>query len=209
MDDDLSRCLDKLGPYLTTTDINNEVINEEVIVSKIRKTYKKNVLIKVEHFDKFDRRHRDYDKAAVLEYTDEGNIFIEKYYQYGKKHRSLDKPAYISYADDGGVGSKRWYYEGKKHREGGNPALINFTDDGCVELRIWYQDDKEHRDGNMPSFIKYCNGKIVKQNFCRYGHDYLPNIPNDPIIDLVSDLSIREKEQVAEFIDRLKSKRNL
>ena len=59
-----------------------------------------------------NRRHRDGDEPAYIQYSDNGTIEIQYWYRDDRQHREGDRPAQIKYSESGAMVSERYYRHG-------------------------------------------------------------------------------------------------
>lgn len=108
--------------------------------------------------------HREYNKPAIMIYTDDV-IIREEYYINGKYHRDDDCPSYTSRAKDGNLIIQKWYKNGELHRDNDMPAVID-----CRHRLEYYRNGRLHRDGDNPAYINdgevfyYKNGILHRDN---------------------------------------------
>jgi hypothetical protein len=181
------------------TDIINKLDkNNNVIVTKIRKTYENNILITIEYFNYKDELHRDEDEPAIIHHYHDGSCMKKVWYQNGKKHRDGDEPAEINY--DSSL-LKIWYKNGKRHRDNDLPAIIRQETNGKLYYEEWYQNDKLHRPiENGPAIKKYdYYGKLVSELYYLEDEKFITNI------DLIKKISKFNREDLLECLKILET----
>jgi len=154
------------GTY-ETVDVINTLVNDEIVVTNIRKVYVNNILNLVEYKNQEGKLHRDSnspegDGPAQITYNAKTEkIEFEKWYKDGKLHRDGDLPAIISY-NSKIIIKKCWYKDGKLHRDGNLPALIKYNSRGkWIEEECWYKNGKLHRDGDLPALKSYRGPGVI------------------------------------------------
>lgn len=191
---------------VTTTDVINEIIDNEFVLTKIRKTYENLVLQKVEYYNVADQLHR-INEPAVVEYSGNEQVSRVIWYLNGKKHRDRDLPAEIAYNCNGDIIYQAWYINGIPSRiKVGAPNVIKKLCDG-YELReyyfansinlasqLWYKDDKLNSYSDSPAEIGYnISGRIVHKKWYKDDKLHRP-IENGPAVMLINiDGSIKVK----------------
>ena len=114
---------------------------------QISRTIKVEISHKYIWWYKKNKRHRDNDQPAIIDYNG-----CKYWYKDGDQHRDNDQPAEINYN-----GAKEYYKNGKRHRDNDQPAVI--WADGTEK---WYKNGKLNRDNDQPAIIRkswYKNGK--------------------------------------------------
>lgn len=115
-------------------DIKTIIIDGKTVVTKIRRTYVYDTLVKEKYFNEKDQIHRDAnsyggDGPAVIVYAAQ-IIIHEAWYRNGKRHRDNNLPALISYlADDGKtIILQKWYIDGSISNYSNPVALFGYDD---------------------------------------------------------------------------------
>lgn len=149
---------------IVTVDIINSLDkNNNIIVTKLRKTYKNNIVCKEEYLNDKDELHRDEDKPASIDYVSLSCFSKKIWYQNGKIHRDEDKPAIIAYFKNRNIESVAWYQNDKLHRDGDKPAYKTYFDlvGEIISSEIWYKNGNIHRDGDKPAYTSHLNGCVT------------------------------------------------
>jgi hypothetical protein len=147
-----------------TTDFINEFVNNEIILTKTKKTYVGSVLIKLESFNDKDELHK-LNAPAIINYDNNGKKISKYWYKNGKLHRDEDKYAYAEYDNSGWHKVQKWYKDGKIHRDGDLPAQIVYNKDDKI-TKTWYKDDEIFRDNNLAPIIDYDFGYVYMKTWC-------------------------------------------
>jgi antitoxin component YwqK of YwqJK toxin-antitoxin module len=148
---------------ITTTDIINIVDkNNKIEIIKIKKTYKKGMIIREQFLNDKDELHREEGPADIYYINNKTHLSV--WYKNGKLHRDGDLPAYIKYFTTGNVYIKQWFQNDKSHRDEDKPAIISYDKEGNIMSEEWYQNDKLHRPiENGPAWIGYNNDGSIKE----------------------------------------------
>jgi len=166
---------------LILNDRISDLIDDEIVIDNIRKTYINKVLRIVEYFNDEGQLHRERGPAHIEYQGDGKTLYAETWYYEGKRHRTSpfgwekQPPAHIIYRQDGSTPYyKTWYKNGIISRDEGLPAKVEYTHDGKTSFaEAWYDENGEiHRNDDLPAYIIY-SGKndksILSKSWYQHG----------------------------------------
>lgn len=167
---------------LILNDRISDLIDDEIVIDNIRKTYINKVLRIVEYFNDEGQLHRERGPARIEYQGDGKTLYAETWYYEGKRHRisapgqKTQQPAYIIYRQDGSTPYyQTWYIHGIISRENGLPAKVEYAHSGkYIYSETWYNENgKVHRDDDLPARKIYVNNYsrdiIITQFWFQHG----------------------------------------
>jgi antitoxin component YwqK of YwqJK toxin-antitoxin module len=184
---------------ICVNDIINKVDeNGNIIVTKIRKTYKNGIIIEEKYLNDKDEFYRDDDLPARITYFESGRVNSYTWYKNNVISRN-DNPAFIEYFDVDGdiIRRKTWYKNGNVHRNENLSAYVRYDINGNIKCEQWYQNGKLHRtDG--PAFVDYEENKIIKEEY------YSNGIIVEKSLRIIDEISKFDEEKIIKCLEILK-----